>query len=136
MIIKLDFTSKNFKSLEKIIKLFLNILYRHNIFNIKLLKKKSKTVFFSILKSPHVNKISQEQFEYKLHKTRLLIYTRNYLKILIILKNFSDFLLSDVKLKTIILYDETKSLTSQKIALNVCNGSSYLNYKDILGEKS
>ena len=41
-------------------------------------KKKIKTTVFTVLKSPHVNKTAQTQFENKLYRTQLTIYSNNF----------------------------------------------------------
>ena len=132
MIIKLDLKSKNLKS----IKMFLRDFYRLNtIFsdNVKLKQnnKLIKKVSFSILKSPHVNKSSQEQFEFKIYNTFLIINTNNYLKLLVCLKLLLINFFPDVGIKIEFLVNENylNNFHFKKIT------SSYLNYLDLSGEK-
>ena len=100
-------------------------------------KKKKKNIFLSVLKSPHVNKISQEQFSEKLYNTQISIYAQNYLVILLFLKNLNTFFLSDVKLKlSFFLVEHYSFLDQQKVKLACKKNSLYVNIKDILGEQN
>ena len=132
MIIKLDLKSKNLKSIKMFLRYFyrLNTMFSDNI-KVKQNNKLIKKVSFSILKSPHVNKSSQEQFELKMYNTFLIINTTNYLKLLVCLKLLLINFFPDVGLKIQFLVNENylnnfhfKNITS-----------SYLTYLDLSGEK-
>lgn len=60
---------------------------------------KNKKVFFSVLQSPHVNKTSQEQFEYKLFKKQIKINVFQINKLLVILKILKSKLFLDVNVE-------------------------------------
>ena len=77
MFIIIDIYSKNLNSLTNFLK-FLYKLKTNKTFKLKFRiqqsQKKKKFSFFSTLQSPHVNKKSQEQFEYSLHSKKIKIY--------------------------------------------------------------
>jgi len=68
--------SKNLNSLTNFLKFFYR-LKKNKVIKIKFhstqSQRKKKFSFFSTLKSPHVNKKSQEQFEYNKHSKKLKI---------------------------------------------------------------
>ena len=61
--------------------------------------KKQKTNIFTILKSPHVNKKAQEQFEIFVFSKQLTLYSIKKLKYLFYLKKIQESLFSNVKVK-------------------------------------
>lgn len=82
--------------IQKLTNLNTNILKKSSI-------KKSHIKKISLLKSPHVHKKAQEQFEIKTHLKNLTLYTTNNFKLLIFLKKIENILSYDVKIKTEIL---------------------------------
>lgn len=95
----LTFLSKNKNSLNSA---FLFFFKTSNLnFNIvkKYFQKKTDKHFLTILKSPHVNKKAQEQFEIRIYSKQLSIYSPKKLKYLFFLKKIQENLFSDVKLK-------------------------------------
>ena len=93
----------------------------------KNLKKKRLTV----LKSPHVNKKAQEQFEYRLFKKQFAIEVTKHFKYLVFLKKLSYNLFSDVniKLKHVII---NKSITKSGLKIfdpNYCKLDRSYNFK-------
>jgi ribosomal protein S10 len=113
MFININIKSKNKNSLIFFFKIF-------NQFNndkklklnqgLFLSQKKKHKKIFTILKSPHVNKTAQEQFEFILFSKKIKIDTFQVLKILIVLKKLQTTLFSDViiKLDFIIDAEQTK----------------------------
>jgi len=77
MFIIVSIYSKNSTSLTNFLK-FLYKLKKNKIFglefNLVQSQKKKKFSFFSTLQSPHVNKKSQEQFEYHMYSKKLKIH--------------------------------------------------------------
>jgi ribosomal protein S10 len=61
-------------------------------------KKKKKTL--TILKSPHVNKTAQEQFEYRIYSKQLTVYSSQNFQYLVFLKKINAHLFPDIKIKT------------------------------------
>ena len=64
-------------------------------------QKKTKSKKFSLLKSPHVNKSAQEQFEYRIHTKKLFVHSAQHLKFLYFLKKTQSILFPFVKIKLI-----------------------------------
>ena len=135
MLIKLDLKSNNQKSLRILMSVFneyckmydpQSLFTGHN--------KKLKRVVISVLKSPHVNKTAQEQFEYKIFKGKLFFKSKNFLRILLLLKKFSNNLFSDVNIKVCFITKPKESLHLKNYHLTKIN-SSYLKIADINGEK-
>lgn len=98
MLINLSIYSKNSNSLTNFLKFFYK-LKSNKVFNFQLVntqsQKKKDFFFFSVLRSPHVNKKSQEQFEYSVYKKQLKIRISRIIQFLIIcklinVKNFHD----------------------------------------------
>ena len=92
-------TSKNKNSIKDFF-LFLNKNFKNfNIITKYLKKKKSKKVL-TILKSPHVNKTAQEQFETRLFTSQITIqYSQKNLLFLIFLKKIKTYIFPDIKIK-------------------------------------
>ena len=124
MVIKLIIKSKNINSIINFIK-FIKKFYK--IYKLTdsffMLNKSSKRKMFSILRSPHVNKISQEQFEIKIYKRELIIQTKNYLKFLIMFKKLNKSLFSDLNI-TISLFIKKNNY------YDTITNKFYLNYID------
>ena len=110
--------------------------------------KRSKTKF-TVLKSPHVNKTAQEQFETIVYEQIFDIYSYQGLLLLLILKRIKTSVFHDLTIKISMSYDSnsfSKSLKSNlntnfsKTELNNLNGSSfldtYLKLLDFHGETS
>lgn len=103
MFIIISIYSKNPTSLTNFLK-FLYKLKKNEIFKLELnllqLPKKKHFSFFSTLKSPHVNKKSQEQFEYHVYSKKLKIHVSQLVKFLTVWKSVKTLLFSDIKIKT------------------------------------
>ena len=139
MFFKLSLKSKNVNSLKNFI-FTLNSI--ENILNEKGLKikpiKKLKKVLFSILKSPHVNKTSQEQFDYVYYSSEVLIFTNNYLKVLLFLKLLSNKFFSSINMKVTVITSYKDSPTYDLITYKNFQykelNSLYFQFLDIIGE--
>lgn len=87
MFIILSIHSKNLNSitnfLKFVYKLKINKIFKLKFYIIQSQQKKSFS-FFSTLQSPHVNKKSQEQFEYYVQNKKLKIHVSQITKFLII----------------------------------------------------
>jgi ribosomal protein S10 len=97
---KLILYSKNKKALNKAFLTFFEYISIKNLLDKKYTQKKTNTHFISILKSPHVNKKAQEQFDFKFFSKELK--THSYLKsfkYLVVSKKIKNNLLSDVNCK-------------------------------------
>jgi len=98
MVIKLNIKSKNISSILHFITLIKKFYKVHNLdYSFFIVSKPSKRKMFSILKSPHVNKTSQEQFEIKTYNRECIIKTKNYLQFLLMFKKLNTSLFSDLR---------------------------------------
>lgn len=90
MYVLLQIFSKN----QNLLSRFLLFLSKINLFKkvVKNSVKTKKKKFLTVLKSPHVNKSAQEQFEYRLYKKSFFIWSPQ-LKILLLFlkKSLSNF---------------------------------------------
>ena len=76
MLIILSIYSKNLNSLTAFLKFFyklkLNKTFKLKVYTVQSQNSK-KFSFFTVLQSPHVNKRSQEQFGYHLHRNKMKV---------------------------------------------------------------
>jgi ribosomal protein S10 len=119
--VNLFIRTKNKNSLKKFI-YFLseNVNKNFNSINFYYQKKKKKKII-TLLKSPHVNKTAQEQFEMKYFSKKLKIITTQTFKFLIFLKNIKNFLFSDIQIKTKFTCNSKEQFLSRKKILNLDN---------------
>lgn len=94
----LKISSKNEKSLNSFLFFFLNCL--NNKFNViqKMVSNNSSKRIITLLKSPHVNKAAQEQFEIRFFSKKLLAESFDLEKNLIFIKTISNKLFKDVSI--------------------------------------
>lgn len=113
--------SKNQFSIKK----FLRFFRKTNNINFKTIKKnfskKEKKTFFSILKSPHVNKAAQEQFEIKTNSSQIKIQTSQQFKLLILLKKIKVNLFPDINIKLRLLFNKKTQNTLKQKCFNTDN---------------
>ena len=98
-IYKIIFLSKNKKSLENVFQFFSKYLSLNSNVIKNYSQKKIKRKVLTILKSPHVNKTAQEQFENFIFSKYIVFYSPKEFKYLFFLKKIQESLFSDVKLK-------------------------------------
>jgi len=84
-------------------------------------KKRRKNVL-TILKSPHVNKAAQEQFESRLFSKQINIHALKSKQFLLILKRIKTYLFPDVKIKTKFILNKN---LMEKARMNVLNPSNF-----------
>ena len=109
MSIILSIYSKNANSLTNFLKFFYKFKKKKFLklkFYTKQSQKKRNFSFISVLQSPHVNKKSQEQFEYYVYSKQLKIQACQLTKFLFIWKWIKTKLFFDVKIKTDFLLNE------------------------------
>jgi ribosomal protein S10 len=99
-------SSKDKKVLEKF-SWFLSKL-ETSTFILKCFSKQKKRKFITILKSPHINKTAQEQFEFRFYNKRFLINSFQPLTFLFILKKIKNLSFSGLNLevKSLLEYNE------------------------------
>ena len=113
--------SKNKTSIKKFLE-FINNISKTQNFQIlkKLLKKKKTRKKISVLKSPHVNKTAQEQFEYIYYSIKIYFYSWEIKKYFIMLKKIKTQLFPDIyiNIKTkIYASKKNKLINLEKISL-------------------
>ena len=91
--------SKDKKSLKQFEKLLKNInkTWKNITFYIKDIKKRRKRI--TLLKSPHVNKTAQTQFQSIVYCTKIKYFSWDVKKNYIILKKIKNYLFPDIKIK-------------------------------------
>ena len=132
MFVIIDIYSKNYKSLKNFVYFFSNdkLFQKLRIFNIQINSKKqlNKKVF-TILKSPHVNKSAQEQFEIKTYKKRLKLFVPQMLIFLIFLKKLKLNSFTDIKFKLNII--SNLQIEKKKIQNKINVDNYYLFHKEL-----
>lgn len=104
----INLISKSQKSLSKFFNFFMKFTrITQFIFINKINSRKSKKKIITILKSPHVNKKAQEQFEFGYFKYKFNVYSPQELKLILMLKKLQKKLFTDIKI-------EIKVLNSKK----------------------
>lgn len=136
MFINIYISSKNLASLKLFTSFIIKLVNNKKLTSKSLIKKfqqKKEKKIFTVLKSPHVNKTAQTQFEYRLYNKQFTIFTDVPLKIIFFLKYFQENIFSDTKLK---LKFKTNSYLFQAEPITHFKYStdSYLKYLDIFGE--
>ena len=97
MILKIFLKTRDSISFKRF-SLLINSLNTLKIF-LKSLNYKKKTTHFSILKSPHVNKKSQEQFGYTEFKNLIIVTNIFSLKIILFIKRILFRIFPDISFK-------------------------------------
>lgn len=108
MYINFTIKSKNKNSLTKFNKAFRRVLINKKLSILKktvFFQKKGTKKVFTILKSPHVNKTAQEQFQFNLFVKNLRIKSFKIVRILVILKKIQSVCFADVQIKIKFILD-------------------------------
>lgn len=118
----LTFLSKNKNSLNNFFLFFKNTPVLH--FNIlkKFFNKKKKIKKLTILKSPHVNKTAQEQFEIRIFSRQLNVYSLKSLKYLVFFKKIKNNSLSDIFVKIDFFLDKKNE---NNLKLKIINPNNF-----------
>jgi ribosomal protein S10 len=86
------------------------------------LQQKQKLKFFTILKSPHLNKTAQEQIEYRKFSKQIVIFSLQIFKFLILLKKIKNNIFPDVEIQIKFII---KNKTTEKTKLIAINPDNY-----------
>ena len=143
MFIYLKASSKDQKTLEKFVQLFSKL--EASTFSIKCLPKKKKRKFVTVLKSPHVNKTAQEQFEFRFYNKQFLINSFKPFTFLYFLKKIKNVSFSGIRLEIKILFINHEnlrffltSMNPDKVMSKTLNKSQiskdYVSFFDSYGE--
>lgn len=107
MVFFIKISSKNKETLQLFL-MFLSKLENNNLL-IKYFPKQKIKKFITVLKSPHINKSAQEQFEYRVYTKKLQISSPQHLKFLYFLKKSQITIFPFISLKL----EGTYSIKSQ-----------------------
>jgi len=91
---------------------------------------------YTVLRSPHVNKKAQDQFEFRVYRKQLSLYSYQGLKLLMILKKIQCKLFADVKIKIEFVLNENKFYKETHKKFNPNKFSSKKNKVNSLSSKS
>lgn len=85
----------------QVLKKFLRFLHKLKISTtvLKHFSKQKKRKFITVLKSPHVNKTAQEQFEFKYHSKEFLVDSLKPLTFFLTIKKIQNFSFPGLKLE-------------------------------------
>lgn len=105
MFLYFNISCKEKKTLNK----FIDFFQRLNFLpiSLKLFSKQKKQKFVTVLKSPHVNKTAQEQFEYRFYSKDFLIRSFKPLTLFLLLKKLKNQSFLGINLKVEGLFDKT-----------------------------
>jgi ribosomal protein S10 len=113
--------SKNKESLEYFLKFLKHNLKIQRIQKpLSYVKNKRKKKKITVLKSPHVNKTAQEQFEYTIYSIKITFYSYRTKKYLILLKRIRNQLFPDIKIN-VEGYIKNKQNFIRRVSLNPNN---------------
>lgn len=99
---------------------------------VKPFSKRQKRKFVSILKSPHVNKTAQEQFEYRIFSKHFLIFSIKPQIFLLFLKRLKSLSFSGLKLEIEAVF---RNQTTNKSVLRFIDPDNILLQKNYFIEK-
>lgn len=114
---QITITSKNKNSLKNYLKFINANIKTYNLIN-KFSHNKTKRIFFTMLKSPHVHKRAQEQFEFLHFSKQITILTNTNLKFLTFVKKIRTNLFSDVNIKIKFQFNKKLQNSFQKNFFN------------------
>lgn len=127
---------------------FLDFLAKIKLFSfvqLNQIPKKKQRKFVTVLKSPHVNKTAQEQFEFRIYVKQLVMFSAKPALSFFILKKIKNSTFSGIKLEIKCLFEKTrknkrllKILNPDNVFLNKnCDQlNNYLKLFDCFGEVS
>jgi ribosomal protein S10 len=139
MFINIHISSKNFSSIKNFIN-FLNTVSLSkslkNKFFLKYFKIPASKKVFTLLKSPHVNKTAQDQFEFIIFSNKISLYSFKTSKFLYLLKKINLNLFPDVKIKLSFFFNfkkfkekKIKVFELNKFSLKMLSSKLYFNHK-------
>jgi Ribosomal protein S10p/S20e len=131
ILLKLEITGKNFQVFNEFLTLFEKLDFEQNLIYWKIIPRFNKKDFLTVLKSPHVNKTAQEQFEYRTYKKCVIIRTFKPLFFLLLIKMLQGSSFPSVTLKVIILTEGIKFINEENGILQILNSKDIkLDFKE------
>ena len=141
MFFQLQILAKDKKVLELFVKFFLTLQKASSTWKVVFNSKKRDVI--TVLKSPHVNKTAQEQFEYRVYSKKIIINSFKPSIFLLVLKKIKSFSFPGISLKVIGVYNKPNKLSKTLELFNpknfyLVNGSKcfskYIQLFDCKGE--
>lgn len=124
MFVIIHISTKNHNSLKKLLNFFSSKFFIKKL-NLVISKQmfinKRQESFFTVLKSPHVNKSAQEHFKYCLYIRQFKVQSYQSFLILILLKILKHCLFSDINFKIDLLIQKFKFRQNIKNKINPDN---------------
>ena len=105
MFYQLNVSTKSLNTLKCFLNLLRTIKKKPYLNKLKLLEssKKKKNKYYTILKSPHVNKTAREQIGFNIYNKIIYVHTTNIEFFSVILKKIKSDLFFDLSIKIILL---------------------------------
>jgi len=105
MFYQLNVSTKSLNTLKCFLNLLKTIKEKPYLNKLKLLEssKKKKNKYYTILKSPHVNKTAREQIGFNIYNKIIYVHTTNIEFFSVILKKIKSDLFFDLSIKIILL---------------------------------
>ena len=123
MFVNIYISSKNYSSIKKFLTFFINKKITRKlkltVLNYQIPSKMKK---FTVLKSPHVNKTAQEQFNYKTYKTQITLHTYQIFLLITLIKFIKIDLFTDINIKVELISNH--KVFYNKI-INLINSNNY-----------
>ena len=117
---QISIRSKNKKSLDKFLEKLYENLQNSTVTDKKFTKEKKRKIL-TILKSPHVNKKAQEQFQSNIYFKNINLYLLQHLKLVTFIKKIKSNLFADVQLKIKVSINKQLEKKVYKFVLNPAN---------------
>jgi ribosomal protein S10 len=127
MFFQLQIVSKDKKVLKNFLRFFFELQKTSSTWNV--ISSSNKKDVITVLKSPHVNKTAQEQFEYRTYSKFFLINSFKPSIFLLTLKKIKGLSFSGVSLKVTGLSSQGKKFSKTLSLLNPKNVILKTNYK-------
>ena len=115
MLLIIKVSSKNNQTLNKFSKFIQKLKFLPTV--VKQSSKLKKKKVITILKSPHVNKTAQEQFEFRFYSKQLLINSIKPLTVFTVLKKVKDLSFPGVKFQVNSLLNPIKTTSERFLKL-------------------
>jgi ribosomal protein S10 len=100
---KLEITGKDFKAFNTFLNLFEQLNCSQNFSYWTIIPGLNKKNFITVLKSPHVNKTAQEQFEYRIYNKYVIVRTFKPAFFLLLIKVIQGLSFPSITLKVTLL---------------------------------
>lgn len=120
MFFYITITTKEKTTLKKFL-MFFSKFNTSILYCLKLRAKKRSTKIVTVLKSPHINKTAQEQFEFRFFSRQIVLFSLNPVLCLGVLKSITKKRFPGIKIKLICVFDKKKQI---KVSLSLLNPDS------------